>query len=106
MDSHDWQLAKVEKAPSNDSTSEVPPGGGAGGLGSSMGSFGGSCGFSNRNECHDNDDFPRHKPDFPTYDGELDPLLWLNKCETYFRGMRTMTEDKVWLATLSLEGGR
>ncbi|KAL6640841.1 hypothetical protein ACP70R_021964 [Stipagrostis hirtigluma subsp. patula] len=41
---------------------------------------------------------------FPHYDGEADPLTWINKCESYFRGMRTMPEEKVWLAALHLEG--
>jgi hypothetical protein len=43
----------------------------------------------------------RPKLNFPSYDGESDPLTWLNKCKTYFRGMRTM---EVWIASLHLEG--
>jgi hypothetical protein len=33
-----------------------------------------------------------------------DPLPWINKCETYFRGMRTMVEEKGWIASLHLDG--
>ena len=44
------------------------------------------------------------RPNFPSFDGESDPLTWINKCNTYFRGMRTMAEEKVWLASLHLEG--
>lgn len=41
---------------------------------------------------------------FPRYDGESDPLTWLTKCESYFRGMRTLDMEKVWLASLHLDG--
>lgn len=43
---------------------------------------------------------PRPKINFPHYDGESDPLPWLSKCDTYFRGMRTWEYDKVWQASL------
>jgi hypothetical protein len=39
----------------------------------------------------------------PSFGGESDPLPWLNKCATYFRGMGTM-EENVWIASLHLEG--
>jgi hypothetical protein len=45
-----------------------------------------------------------HKLDFPTYDGGGDPLPFLNRCEHYFRGQRTVEEEKVWLAVLHLQG--
>lgn len=45
-----------------------------------------------------------HKLNFPTYDGEEDPLPWLNRCEQFFRGQRTMDEEKVWLASYHLTG--
>jgi hypothetical protein len=48
--------------------------------------------------------YRRPKLNFPSFDGETDPLPWLNKCETYFRGMCTMVEEKVWIASLYLEG--
>jgi hypothetical protein len=47
--------------------------------------------------------FSRPKLNFPSFDGEFDPLPWLTKCASYFRGMRTM-EEEVWMAMLHLEG--
>jgi hypothetical protein len=44
------------------------------------------------------------KINFPTYDGEADPLPWLNKCGTYFRGMETALDECVWMASLHMEG--
>jgi hypothetical protein len=44
------------------------------------------------------------RPNFPSFDRESDLLTWINKCNTYFQGMRTMAEEKVWLASLHLEG--
>ena len=48
----------------------------------------------------------RHRPklNFPHFDGESDPLPWINKCESYFRGMCTLEEEKVWMASLHLDG--
>jgi hypothetical protein len=46
----------------------------------------------------------RPKINFPTFDGESDPLTWLNKCAMYFRGMRTTADERVWMASLHLEG--
>jgi len=45
-----------------------------------------------------------HKLDFPTFDGTGDPLTFLNRCEHYFRGQRTLEEEQVWLAALHLHG--
>jgi hypothetical protein len=45
-----------------------------------------------------------HKLDFPTFDGGGDPLPFLNRCEHYFRGQRTVEEEKVWLAAHHLHG--
>jgi hypothetical protein len=45
----------------------------------------------------------RPRPNFPSYDGESDPLAWLTKCDIYFRGMRTLHEERVWLASLHLD---
>ena len=53
---------------------------------------------------HEQGGFHRPKLNFPSFDGESDPLPWLTKCTSYFRGMRTMEEEKVWLAALHLEG--
>jgi len=38
---------------------------------------------------------------FPRNDGESDRLPWLNKCD-FFRGHRTLEEEKVWMASLDL----
>ncbi|WVZ84981.1 hypothetical protein U9M48_031946 [Paspalum notatum var. saurae] len=53
----------------------------------------------------------RHRPppryykiDFPTYDGSVDPLNWLNQCEQFFRGQRTLITDRTWLASYHLNG--
>jgi hypothetical protein len=47
--------------------------------------------------------YRRPKLNFPSFDRETDPLPWINKCETYFRGMRTMAEEKVWITFLHLD---
>jgi hypothetical protein len=66
--------------------------------------YGGDRGGCNFGRFHHEDGVSRRpKLNFPNYDGESDLLTWLNKCETYFRGMRTM-EEKVWIASLHLEG--
>lgn len=44
------------------------------------------------------------KLDFPSYDGSEDPLNWLNHCEQFFRGQRTLLTDRVWLALYHLQG--
>jgi hypothetical protein len=43
------------------------------------------------------------KLDFPHYDGKTDPMLFINKCESYFRQQRTMTEEREWMASYNLE---
>lgn len=43
-----------------------------------------------------------HKLDFPTYDGSIDPLGWLHRCEQYFQGQLTEEADKVWTAAYHL----
>ena len=43
------------------------------------------------------------KLDFPRYVGKTDPLLFINKCESYFRQQRTMVEERVWMASYNLE---
>ncbi|XP_039834338.1 uncharacterized protein LOC120695086 [Panicum virgatum] len=45
-----------------------------------------------------------HKLEFPSFDGTSDPLPFLNRCEHYFRGQRTLEEEQVWLAALHLQG--
>jgi len=47
---------------------------------------------------------PRPKKwDFPRYDGTTDPLLFLNKCDAYFRQHRTMAEERVLIASYHLD---
>jgi hypothetical protein len=45
-----------------------------------------------------------HNLELSLFDGKEDPLGWLNRCEQYFRGQRTVEEDKVWLASYHLTG--
>jgi hypothetical protein len=53
---------------------------------------------------HHNDRPPRfQKMDFPRYDGKSDPLIFINRCESYFYQQRTMAEEKVWMASYNLE---
>jgi hypothetical protein len=40
-----------------------------------------------------------HRLEFATFDGKEDLLQWLNRCEQFFEGQRTMEEEKVWLAS-------
>jgi len=48
---------------------------------------------------------PKHKKwDFPRFDGTTDPMLFLNKCDSYFRQHRTMAEERVWQASYHLDG--
>ena len=42
--------------------------------------------------------------EFPTYDGAEDPLNWLNHCDQFFRGQRTLASDRTWLASYHLTG--
>ena len=47
---------------------------------------------------------PKHKKwDFPHFDGTSDPMLFLNKCEAYFRQHRTMAEERVRMASYHLD---
>jgi hypothetical protein len=45
-----------------------------------------------------------YKLDFLTFDGAVDPLNWLNQCEQFFRGQRTLASDRTWLASYHLRG--
>lgn len=64
-----------------------------------------------RDDDHDNDGRrgdrpPRyHKIDFPKFNGQGDPLHFLNRCEQFFQGQRTPEEEKVWLASYHLLDG-
>ncbi|XP_044451014.1 uncharacterized protein [Triticum aestivum] len=44
------------------------------------------------------------KIDFATYDGTEDPLNWLNQCDQFFRGQRTLASERTWLASYHLRG--
>jgi len=44
------------------------------------------------------------KLSIPTFDGMVDPLAWMNKCEHFFRAQRTPEVDKVWLASFHMNG--
>jgi hypothetical protein len=56
---------------------------------------------------HHNDRPPRfQKMDFPRYDGKSDPLIFINRCESYFHQQRIMEEEeKVWMSSYNLEDG-
>ncbi|WVZ63881.1 hypothetical protein U9M48_013475, partial [Paspalum notatum var. saurae] len=45
------------------------------------------------------------KLDFPRYDGKSDPLVFINRYESYFHQQRIMEEEKVWMASYNLEEG-
>jgi hypothetical protein len=47
------------------------------------------------------------KMDFPRYDGKSDPLIFINRCESYFHQPRIMEEEKVWTEpTISVAEGQ
>ena len=55
---------------------------------------------------HHQDRPPRfQKLDFLRYDGKSDPLIFINRCESYFHHQRIMEEEKVWMASYNLEEG-
>jgi hypothetical protein len=45
------------------------------------------------------------KLDFPRYDGKSDPLIFINRRESYFHQQRILEEEKVWMASYNLEDG-
>jgi hypothetical protein len=45
------------------------------------------------------------KIDFPRFDDKTDPLIFVNRCESYFHQQRVMEEEKVWMASYHLEDG-
>jgi len=110
LDSHDRRIARTEKFQEGDdgdddaeadasekedaSKERRNPGGGGGG-------GGGRGPYRPRGNQHADGNWrrPREpKLSLPKYDGETDPLPWLNQCDMFFRGCRTLEEDKVWLA--------
>jgi hypothetical protein len=42
--------------------------------------------------------------EFPSFDGKEDPLPWLNRFETFFRGQNTSERRRVWYAAMHLTG--
>jgi hypothetical protein len=53
---------------------------------------------------HHTDRPPRfQKMDFPRFDGKSNPLIFINRCESYFCQQRTMPEEKVWMVLYNLE---
>jgi hypothetical protein len=47
--------------------------------------------------------FHRPKINLPRYDGEFDPLPWLNCCESYFRGTQTLEAEQVWMESVHMD---
>lgn len=45
-----------------------------------------------------------HRLEFALFDGKEDPLQWLNRCEQFFEGQRTLEDEKVWLASYHMTG--
>jgi hypothetical protein len=61
---------------------------------------------SNNDGQHHTDRPPKfQKLDFPKYDGKSDPLIFINRCESYFHQQRIIEEEKVWMASYNLEDG-
>jgi hypothetical protein len=58
-----------------------------------------------RSEAPRNLDLPPRpkKWDFPRFDGTTDPLLFLNKFDSYFRHHRTMAEKRMGMASYHLD---
>jgi hypothetical protein len=55
---------------------------------------------------HHQDRPPKHwRPEFPRYDGKSDPLIFINKCESFFVQQRIMAEERVWMASYNLQDG-
>ncbi|CAN6238032.1 unnamed protein product [Urochloa humidicola] len=101
LDAHDRRIARTEKFQAGEADSEVledvPPNGShcKSGGGSSEGGGGGGGGLGGAHRDHSSNGAGHHPPrppklSFPKYDGEEDPLLWLNNCEIFFRGHSTM----------------
>lgn len=109
VDTHDKRFARLEKQPM-DAESSIPVlvdgtetdnsgnGGGGGGI------RGGGHGGGGHTSHWDFGGPLKPKPSFPKYNGETDPLPWLNKCDTYFCCMRTAEDEKVWQAVLHMDG--
>lgn len=112
LNAHDQRISRTEKSlagedkshnDGNESGHGTPPR--ASGHGAPFGSSGGRGFHRTVSSGDDGRSFSRlPKLTFPPYDGETDPLTWLNKCESIFRGLRTAESEKVWMASVHLEG--
>jgi hypothetical protein len=49
-------------------------------------------------EHHSNRSPHFQKMDFPKFDGKSDPLVFINRCESYFHQQRIAEEEKIWMA--------
>jgi hypothetical protein len=53
---------------------------------------------------HHQDRPPKHWwPEFPRYDGKSDPLIFINKCESFFIQQRVMAAERTWMASYNLQ---
>jgi hypothetical protein len=43
--------------------------------------------------------------DFPKYDNKSNPLVFINRCDSYFHQQRSAAEEQVWMASYNLEAG-
>jgi hypothetical protein len=54
---------------------------------------------------HHQDWPPKHwRPEFPRYNDKSDPLILINKCESFMQ-QRIMPEERVWMASYTLNDG-
>ncbi|KAK8460295.1 hypothetical protein SEVIR_2G309232v4 [Setaria viridis] len=118
LDAHDHRITRTEKfqtgGDDSEITGKVPPGGerrasgrGGGGSGDDNGNSGGYDGAPRDRYTRHDGAWRQPRPpklSFPKYDGETDPLPWLNSCDIFLRGHGTMDEEKVWMASLHLKG--
>ncbi|XP_066396186.1 uncharacterized protein [Miscanthus floridulus] len=55
---------------------------------------------------HHQDRPPKHWwPDFLHYDGKSDPLVFINRCESFFTQQRIIPEERMWMASYNLTDG-
>jgi hypothetical protein len=52
---------------------------------------------------HHNDRPPKHwRPEFPRYDGKTDPLIFINRCESFFIQQHVIPAERTWMASYNL----
>jgi hypothetical protein len=106
LDANDRRIARTEKFQQGDQDDEKVQDDGLHSPKRTHGrrrSGGGGDGGSSGNDSDVGDGFRRGRHGLCN-DGESDPLPWINKCEHFFQGYRTMEEEKVWTAMLHLDG--